>query len=113
MDGEQINYKAIRVENKIELKEDFEIAALKVYPEEWQEFDNGFRVDHNASKRNVAEEVFKHVFNALKFDNDLAEGVACAFLRRYEGDAPADKLDASVKMATALTYAVIKIRDGG
>lgn len=112
--GKPMTDEEIRMENKIELKEDFENAALNLYPEDWQEFSNGFRVDHNASKRDIAEEVFKHVFNALVFDDDLAIGVASAFLRRQGEYAPVsqyDKWEISAHMKTSLTYAVIRIRD--
>ena len=101
------------MENKI--KEDFQLAALKLYPEEWKEFDNGFKVDHNASKRDIAEEAFKYVFDTLRFDEDLLVGVVSAFLRRKGDYAPAticDKRIYAAYMGTALEYAIIKIRDG-
>ena len=94
--------------------EDYKKAALSLYPEEWKEFSNGLRVDQNANVRAVAEDVFKLVFDTLRFDQDLSLGVASAFLRRIGDYAPSsqyDKCDASAKMATALEYAIIKIRD--
>ena len=98
----------------MDTRQDYELAALNLYPEDWQEFDNGFRVDHNANLRKVAESVFKVVFESLRFDEDLSSGVASAFLRRIGNCAPVGDYDKKVNsayMSTALEYAIIKIRD--
>lgn len=99
----------------MDIKQDYEIAALNLFPEDWMEFENGFRIDQNANIRKAVEPVFKHVFESLRFDEDLSVGVASAFLRRMGNYAPSTEYDKKVissYMSTALEYAIIKIRDG-
>lgn len=92
------------------VKDDAKRAALNLYPEEWQEFPTGLMVDHNANLRNVAEEVFQHVFTVLQSE-EVATGVSRAFLRRHKqwGDDP--KFN-TASMATALSYVRGKIIGG-
>lgn len=90
---------------------DYKQAALNMYPEEWQEFEGFFRVDHNANIRAVAEDVFKRVFEQLTFDEELHYSVASAFKQRVERFSMGGNDEDAAFMATALQFAIIKIRD--
>jgi len=90
------------------IKDEAKLAALNLYPEDWQELPGGLKVDHNANVRAVAIEVFEHVFTALQSEK-VAHGVSQAFLRRHE-KWERDPRFIRANMATALMFAQLEIR---
>lgn len=91
--------------------EDYKQAALNLYPNDWVELDEGFKIDNNAGKRAVAEEVYRTVFEKLKTEH-VADSVAKAFLRRAAKYGTCDNSINTANMSTALMAAIIAIRDG-
>ena len=98
------------------MKEDIEIAALRIYPVDWFESETihgKFKIDNNASKRAVAKEVLLNVFEILNSEH-LAGSMTSAFCRRvdYKILKENDKRQIDAYMGTALLLARISIRDG-
>lgn len=94
--------------------DDAKQAALNLFPEDWLESnlkEGVFRIDNNAGKRAVAEDLFLHVFNLLD-DKKTVEGVLAAFYRRSMGcEVPeSDKSLLVAQMGTAMLYARLQIR---
>lgn len=94
------------------MEDDVKKCALNLYPESWVVNEAiGFRIDNNASRRNVAEEVIRHAFNVLESD-EVANSVMQAFYRRcYGKEVRADqKMPFTCYMGTALLAARLAIR---
>lgn len=90
--------------------EDYKQAALNLFPNKWVEVSDDFKIDNNAGKRAVAEEVFKAVFDKLKTEH-VADSVAKAFLRRASKWGADNNGINAANMSTALMAAIIAIRD--
>ena len=94
------------------MNSDIEKASYQIYPEDWFAREiNGveFKHDNNASKRAVAQEVLKYVFNVID-DKDTASHTAQAFLRRIGVHELTPEM--TVAMSTALLAVRLAIRDG-
>ena len=90
--------------------EDCKQAALNLFPNKWFEVSDDFKIDSNAGKRAVAEEVFKDVFDKLKSEH-VADAVAKAFIRRASKWGTDNNGINAANMSTALMAAIIAIRD--
>ena len=91
--------------------EDYKQAALTLFPTDWVRLDDDFKIDNNAGKRAIAEEVFRFVFDKLKTER-VASVVSEAFLRRAEKYGADNQGINTANMSTALMAAIIAIRDG-
>ena len=90
-----------------------EIANL-IYPEKWvRNTDNpDFKIDNNAGKRAVAEDVAGHFLRVLK-DEKTASAVMHAFYRRQHNHEPHkdDVARFSAQMGTALLAYELRLKD--
>lgn len=61
--------------------------ALSIYPEDWKEFNGGFRVDQNKGYRECSKPIIRHFLEVLKSDK-AALRIMLAFYRREHGFEP-------------------------
>ena len=106
-----IDYKAN--EEKI-LKRKAREIACKVYPHDWLERDlKGavFKVDRNAGRRAVAQDVAKFFLRIISSD-ETAKRMTKAFVRRYAGSDAVDNLDMDYcHMLTAMMVCELSMQD--
>lgn len=93
---------------------DAQKAALNLYPESWRKIGTicgeELQIDDNCTLRKNAEKVFEHVFEILKSEQ-VADGVAKAFIRRSAKYGTSDNGLNAANMSTALMAAIVAIRD--